>query len=261
MNIELPFLPRRTEKPRETGLTMMMDKGLSIRETEDFIETAGEYTDMVKLAFGTAVFAKNIDKKIEIYHQADIKAYFGGTLFEAFIVRDKFDDFRRFIAKHRLGLVEVSDGSMTIPHDQKLEYIRQLSQDVTVLSEVGSKMQGVVITPETWVSHMKNELSAGAWKVIAEARESGTIGIYNKDGSADQSLITSLDQEIGHDSILWEAPHKNQQAWFIKAYGSNVNLGNVATNELVSLESLRLGLRGDTFFEFLPDHLQHLRQI
>jgi phosphosulfolactate synthase len=261
MNIQLPFLPERPRKPRETGLTMMMDKGLSIREAECFIESAGEYTDLIKLAFGTGIFAKNIEAKIRLYQQAGIRVHFGGTLFEAFIVRDRFDEFRRFLDRHGMDIVEVSDGSMVIPHDKKLEYIHILSQQATVLSEVGSKMQGVVITPDSWANHMKSELEAGAWKVIAEARESGTIGIYHSDGSTDRELIAKLDKEIGHDTILWEAPNKNQQVWFIKQFGSNVNLGNVATNEVVALESLRLGLRGDTFFEFLPNELQQFKQI
>jgi phosphosulfolactate synthase len=261
MNINLPFLPQRTGKPRETGLTMMMDKGLSIREAESFVEASGDFTDLVKLAFGTGIFAKNIEAKIQIYRQAGIRVHFGGTLFEAFVVRNCFDDFCRFIDKYGMDVVEISDGSMTIPHDKKLEYIRRLSAQATVLSEVGSKMQGVVITPDAWVSGMKSELEAGAWKVIAEARESGTIGIYNSDGSADKELIARLDKEIGKDKILWEAPNKNQQVWFIKQFGANVNLGNVATGELIALESLRLGLRGDTFFDFLPDELQCLKQI
>ena len=261
MNIHLPFLPERTKRPRETGLTMMMDKGLSICEAESFIESAGDYTDLIKIAFGTGVFAKNIETKIKLYQQAGIRVHFGGTLFEAFIVRNHFDEFRLFLDKYGIDTVEVSDGSMTIPHDKKLAYIRILSEQATVLSEVGSKMQGVVISPETWVNHMKGELEAGAWKVIAEARESGTIGIYHTDGSADKELIHQLDSEIGHDRILWEAPNKNQQVWFIRQFGANVNLGNVATSEVVALESLRLGLRGDTFFDFLPDDLQHLKQI
>ena len=261
MNIELPFLPDRTSKPRENGLTMMMDKGLSVREAECFVESAGEYTDLIKIAFGTGVFARNVEEKIRLYERAGIRVHFGGTLFEAFIVRNLFDEFRRFLDKYKMQTVEVSDGSMNIPHDRKLEYIRVLSRQATVLSEVGSKMQGVVLTPDVWANYMKSELEAGSWKVIAEARESGTIGIYRNDGSADKDLIVGLGEKIGSENILWEAPNKNQQVWFIKLFGSNVNLGNVATGEVVSLESLRLGLRGDTFFEFLPEELQHLRQI
>ena len=239
----------------------MMDKGLSIRETESFIESAGNFTDLVKLAFGTGIFARNIETKIKLYRESGIRVHFGGTLFEAFVVRGCFEEFRRFIDKHAMDTVEVSDGSMTLPHGKKLEYIRILSQQATVLSEVGSKMQGVVIMPDVWVNCMRSEREAGAWKVIAEARESGTIGIYHADGSADKELVAMLDREIGHDNILWEAPNKNQQVWFVKQFGPNANLGNVATGEVVSLESIRLGLRGDTFFEFLPDELQHLRPI
>lgn len=259
-NINFPYLPERPEKPRQMGLTMMMDKGLSIREAESFVEAAQDYTDLIKIAFATGIFAKNLKDKINLYRQAGIRVHFGGTLFEAFIVRNLFDDFRRFIEKYEMDTVEVSDGSMNIPHDSKLEYIRTLSQQARILSEVGSKIQGVEISPKTWVNSMKSELEAGAWKVIAEARESGTIGIYHSDGSADKELISMLDKEIGRDNILWEAPNKNQQAWFIKLFGANVNLGNIATGEVIALESLRLGLRGDTFFQFLPDELQQLQQ-
>ncbi|GHT24993.1 phosphosulfolactate synthase [Bacteroidia bacterium] len=260
MNVEFPYIPTRSAKPRETGLTMMMDKGLSLRETENFIETAGDYTDLVKLAFGTGIFVKHIDEKIEMYRQANIRAYCGGTMFEAFIVRGMFDEFRRFIGRHKLEVCEVSDGTITFPHEEKLEYIRILSQDVTVLSEVGSKVLHVVLEPEEWVKCMQTELQAGAWKVIAEARESGTIGIFNYDGSANQSLVDVLGKEVGNDRILWEAPNKNQQVWFIKKYGNNVNVGNVAPTEVVPLETLRLGLRSDTFFDFLPAEMQKYKQ-
>ncbi|MDR1673130.1 MAG: phosphosulfolactate synthase [Bacteroidales bacterium] len=261
MNIKLPFIPERTEKPRENGITMMMDKGLSIREAECFVESAGEFTDLVKLAFGTGIFAKSIDDKIRLYRQAGIHAYFGGTLFEAFIVRGQFDEFRRFIDRYHVDMAEISDGSIAFPHEKKLEYIRILSQQVTVLSEVGSKIKGVVLEPEMWAQYMKSERQAGSWKVIAEARESGTIGIYRSDGTANKRLINLLGQEVGNENILWEAPNKNQQAWFIKKYGANVNVGNIATGEVVSLETLRLGLRSDTFFEFLPENLHCFKQM
>jgi phosphosulfolactate synthase len=261
MSVELPFLPKRTAQPRTVGLTMMMDKGLSLREAENFLASAGEYTDLIKLAFGTGIFAKDIDEKIKLYQQAGIRAYFGGTLFEAFIVRGLFDAFRRFFSKYKVDTVEVSDGSMSIPHENKLEYIRILSQEVTVLSEVGSKMRGVMIEPDVWVSCMQSEIAAGSWKVIAEARESGTIGIYRADGTANKKLVNQLEKAVPNDRILWEAPLKNQQVWFIKKFGANVNLGNIAVSDVVSLEALRLGLRSDTFFEFLPEELQYLKQI
>ncbi len=261
MNILLPYLPERSQKPRSQGLTMMMDKGLSLRETENFIESSGAFTDLAKLAFGTAVFAGNVPEKIALYKQANIKAYFGGTLFEAFIIRGMFDEFRRFVDQMGVEVVEVSDGSMKIEHAEKLEYIRQLARQVTVVSEVGSKVSGVVLSNQEWVQSMQTELQAGSWKVIAEARESGTIGIYHSDGSADKELISALMQGVGSEKIIWEAPVKSQQAMFIQQLGAEVNLGNVAPTEVIALESLRLGLRGDTFFNFLPKELHAKKQL
>jgi phosphosulfolactate synthase len=259
MKIELPYLPERTGKPRETGLTMMMDKGLSLRQAEDFVESAAEYTDLVKLGFGTAVLTKNLEKKIRIYHEAGMKVYLGGTLFEAFAIRNKFDDYAKLLSRLGLMTAEVSDGSMYMHHSRKLEYIQKLSRDFTVLSEVGSKQKGVEIPDQVWIEMMKAELSAGSWKVIAEARESGTTGIYNSDGSADEDLIKLINTGVGAGKVLWEAPIGKQQVWFIKALGPNVNLGNIATADVVPLECLRLGLRGDTFLDFLPSSFKEFR--
>jgi len=253
MNQDLPHIPERALQPRESGLTMMMDKGLSIREAENFISSSAAYTDLVKFGFGTALICTGLEEKISLYKSAALKPYFGGTLFELFIVRNRFDEFRKMLDRYRIEFAEVSDGSMAIAHDEKLEYIRKLSGQVTVLSEVGSKVEGVEIPDEHWVTMMKAELAAGSWKVIAEARECGTIGIYQKDGSANTNLIDEIVRQIAVEDVLWEAPNKNQQVWFIQLLGANVNLGNIAPNEVVSLESLRLGLRGDTFFNFLPD--------
>lgn len=253
MNFDLPYLPKREGKPRSAGLTMMMDKGLSVKEAESFCESSGEFTDIVKFGFGTALIANNLKEKIKIYRQANIRPYFGGTLFEIFVIRGMFDEYRKFIDAYGLDLAEVSDGSMNIPHDKKLEYIQTLSKQVTVLSEVGYKVSGIVIPDEVWVDMMKTELAEGAWKVIAEARESGNIGIYNPDGSANMTLVCDIINSVSKDKVLWEAPNKSQQAYFIKLLGANVNLGNIATNEVVALETLRLGLRGDTFFDFLPE--------
>lgn len=255
-NFELPYIPVRENKPRESGQTMMMDKGLSIAEAEDFVSSSAEYTDFVKFGFGTAMVTPNLEDKIKIYREADIRPYFGGTLFEMFVVRDLFDDYRRLIDRFEMDLIEVSDGSMEMPHDVKLKYIMQLSKQVTVLSEVGSKQTSVVLPMKEWVNQMKSELIAGSWKVIAEARESGTTGIYNKDGSENLGLIKDIIDEINPQKVIWEAPLKNQQVYFIKLLGANVNLGNIASNEVISLETLRLGLRGDTFFEFLPRDLR-----
>jgi phosphosulfolactate synthase len=252
----LPYLPDRPEKPRNSGLTMVMDKGLSIREAEDFMSVGSKYTDFVKLGFGTSLITPGFNKKISLYKKAGTIPYFGGTLFEAFIIRDMFREFVKFLDKHKIDLVEVSDGSYDIEHDQKLEFIHKLAKHRTVISEVGSKKKEVVYTPDQWVAMMKAELDAGSVKVIAEARESGTTGIYNEDGSINNNIIGAISEHVRLENVIWEAPMKSQQAWFIKHFGANVNLGNIAPNEIIPLESLRLGLRGDTFFQFLPEELK-----
>jgi phosphosulfolactate synthase len=260
MEIKLSHMPDRPERPRENGLTMMMDKGLSIRDTENFLETSSEYTDLVKLGFGTAVVTgKIIENKIRLYRKSRIRVYLGGTLFEAFAIRNMFDDYIKLIERLKLDTAEISDGSMYMPHQQKLDYISRLSKYVTVLSEVGSKQKGVEIPDEVWIEMMKTELATGAWKVIAEARESGTVGIYHNDGSANEELISNITGQIKPDRILWEAPTGKQQVWFVKLLGPNVNLGNIAPVDVVPLECLRRGLRGDTFFDFLPSNLKEYR--
>jgi phosphosulfolactate synthase len=255
MNNVLPFLPERPSKPRNSGITMVMDKGLSVREAEDFMSVGSEYTDYVKLGFGTSLITPGFEKKIALYKKAGTMPYFGGTLFEAFVVRDMFKDYFDFLDKNEIEVVEVSDGSYDIEHSRKLEYINKLAEKYTVISEVGSKKKEVVYTPEEWVAMMKAELNAGSVKVIAEARESGTTGIYNEDGSINNDIISGIAEHVKLENVIWEAPLKSQQAWFIKHFGANVNLGNIAPTEIIPLESLRLGLRGDTFFQFLPKEL------
>jgi phosphosulfolactate synthase len=252
----LPFLPERPIKPRNSGITMVMDKGLSIREAEDFMSVGSGYTDYVKLGFGTSLITPGFEKKIALYKKSGAIPYFGGTLFEAFIIRNMFQEFIDFIDKYEIEVVEVSDGSYDFEHKRKLEYISRLAERGTVISEVGSKKKEVIYTPEEWVAMMKTELNAGSVKVIAEARESGTTGIYNEDGSINNSIICGIAEHVKLENVIWEAPLKSQQVWFIKNFGANVNLGNIVPHEIIPLESLRLGLRGDTFFQFLPEELK-----
>ncbi len=252
MNFNLPYLPKREDKPRNSGVTMVMDKGLSMAQTRSLIESAGKYTDLLKFGFGTSLLTCNLKEKINLYKNAGIVPYFGGTLFEAFVIRDMFGQYKEYLKKYEMQTVEVSDGSMVLDHATKLEYITELAKDFTVLSEVGSKQANVVIPDEEWIVMMEKELQAGAWKVIAEARESGNVGIYKSDQSANNELINGITAKIEPEKILWEAPNKKQQVWFIKQFGSQVNLGNIAPAEVIPLETLRLGLRGDTFFDFLP---------
>jgi len=259
-NYELPFIPERPAQPRNSGLTMMMDKGLSLRQAEDFLSVSGNYTDLIKLGFGTSYLTPNLEQKIKLYHEAGMKVYLGGTLFEAFIIRNMFDDYRKLLDKLKLECAEVSDGSIEMPHDKKCEYINKLSKDRTVLSEVGSKEAGIIIHPAMWTSMMNAELQAGSWKVIAEARESGNVGIYRSNGNAHTLLINKILSKVKKDDILWEAPQKAQQVWFLKLLGHNANLGNIAYDDVIPLETLRVGLRGDTFFSHLPDKLKQKKE-
>lgn len=250
---KLQSLPERTEKPRQEGLTMVMDKGLTLNEAADFIENHAEHTDIVKLGFGTAVVTRHIEKKIRLYQEAGLPVYFGGTLFEAYVVRNQFEDYLRVLDHFKIDHAEVSDGSIEMPHDVKCDYIRRLAQRATVLSEVGSKDAEKIIPPYEWIEQMETELQAGAWKVIAEARESGTVGIFRGSGEVRSGLVAEIIRKIPLEKVIWEAPLKAQQVWFIKLYGANVNLGNIAPNEVVPLETLRLGLRGDSFHFFLEN--------
>lgn len=251
MNFEISKLPFREVKPRNSGLTMVMDKGLSLREAEDFLSVAGAYTDLLKLGFGTSYVTPGLKEKIELYHRNNIPVYFGGTLFEAFVIRGQLEDYIRLLEKYKLTHCEVSDGSMDIDEEQKCDYIHQLSKYVTVLSEVGSKDAEKIIPPYKWIAMMQAEIQAGVWKVIAEAREGGNVGIFRGTGEVRSGLVEEILTKIPQDTIIWEAPQKSQQVWFIKLYGANVNMGNIAPNEVIPLETLRLGLRGDSFNFFL----------
>ncbi len=250
-NYDLTFIPDRTTKPRKNGLTMVMDKGLSCREVEDFLETSSNYVDIIKLGWGTSFVAQNLEKKIALYKEAGLSVYFGGTLFEAFITRGMLDEYQRTIEKFGLDLVEVSDGSIILDHDKKCEYIKELAKNFTVLSEVGSKDAEKIIPPYQWIKLMKAELDAGAWKVIGEAREAGNVGLFRASGEVRSGLVQEILTEVPAEKILWEAPQKLQQVYFVKLCGANVNLGNIAPKELIPLETVRIGLRSDTFDFFL----------
>lgn len=251
MNFELSQIPDRSSKPRKVGLTMVMDKGLSVRETEDFIDGNGPFTDIVKLGFGSALITPRLVDKISLYKSAGIPIYFGGTLLEAFIARNEVPQFIKILEKFKIETAEISDGSITIPHEEKCKLIKRLSKVVTVISEVGSKEEGIIIHPNRWIEMMQKEIDAGVWKVIAEARESGTVGIYRPNGKAHVMLINKIVKNVPVEKIIWETPIKSQQVYFIKLFGANVNLGNIAPTEVIALESLRLGLRSDTFYQFL----------
>ena len=251
MNYHLKNLPKRLDKPRDHGLTMAMDKGMSLRQTEDIIETSGAYIDLMKLGWVTSYVYPKLAEKLSIYKAAGIPTYFGGTLFEAFLIRNQFEDYLRLLDEFDMAYAEVSDGSIVFPHEEKCAYISKLAERVTVLSEVGSKDAEKIIPPYKWIELMKKELAAGAWKVIGEAREGGNVGLFRSSGEVRSGLVEEVLTQIPYEKIIWETPKKSQQVWFIKLVGANVNLGNIAPHEIIPLETIRLGLRSDTFHHFL----------
>ena len=221
MNFNLKNIPKRTKKARDEGITMVIDKGSSIQQCKDLIESSSKYIDFVKFGWTTSNFTEDLKKKIKLFNDADIHVYFGGTLFEAFAIRDQFEDYINILKEYNLKYAEVSDGSISITHKRKCEYIEKLSKHVTVLSEVGSKDEKKIIPPYKWIRQMR------------------------------QGLVEEILTEIPKEKIIWEAPLKAQQVWFVKLLGQNVNLGNISGNEVISVETIRVGLRGDTFNEFL----------
>ena len=251
MNFNLKQMPERTARPRTNGLTMIMDKGLGLDEVRNFLSTSLPYVDIVKLGFGTSYVTSNLKEKLAIYKDHNVPVYFGGTLFEAFIIRDQFQDYIDAMKEYGIDHVEVSDGSMDIDHKEKCEYISALAKHATVLSEVGSKDAAHIIPPYKWIELMRAELEAGSSYVIAEAREAGNVGIYRGSGEVREGLVQEILTQIPSEKIIWEAPQKAQQLYFLELLGANVNLGNIAPHEVIALEAMRIGLRGDTFHLYL----------
>jgi phosphosulfolactate synthase len=251
MNFALTQMPDRLARPRTNGITMVMDKGLSIPEVKNFMSVAYPHVDVVKLGFGTSVVTPDLRQKLETYRSYNMPLYFGGTLFEAFVIRNQLDDYIAICKDYGIDWVEVSDGSIEIPHAEKCGFIEKLTKHFTVLSEVGSKDATHIIPPYKWIELMRAELSAGSQYVIAEAREAGNVGIYRGSGEVREGLVQEILTQIPGERIIWEAPQKAQQLYFLELLGCNVNLGNIAPNEVIPLEAMRIGLRGDTFNLYL----------
>jgi phosphosulfolactate synthase len=247
-------VPARPGKPRVEGLTHVIDKGMNIRDIEGLFDTAGAFVDIVKLGWGTSYVTNNLEKKIALYRSLETPVVCGGTLFEAVYARGKLEEFKSWLREFRFSHVEISDGTLDIPRERKLELIDEFGRDFVVLSEVGSKDAETVFAPYQWVEWIKEELAAGAWKVITEGREGGTAGIYRPTGEMRTGLVDEIAHEIDVRELLFEAPTKSSQAWFVKHFGPNVNLGNIPPDEVIPLETLRLGLRADTLREVLLEH-------
>lgn len=261
MSHPISNLPKRTEKPRNKGITLALDKGFSVRQAEDFCEATSNYTDIVKLGWGTSLVTQNLKQKLDIYKSYNIPVYFGGTLFEAYVLRDELDKYVKLLQDYNIEYLEVSNGTIWLSDKRKNEIIKNLSKDFTVLSEVGSKNPDDIIPPYKWVKMIESELEAGAWKVICEARESGTVGVFRPNGEIRSGLIDEIADQISIEHLLFEAPNKDQQVWFIKKFGSNVNLGNIQPAEVISVETLRLGLRSDTLFDFYSIDDNEIRDL
>jgi phosphosulfolactate synthase len=237
---------------RDGGITHVLDKGLGPRSWEDVLETSGDFISIVKLGWGTAYVTNNLRRKLEVLKEKPV--VIGGTFFEVVYVRGKLDEYKRWLQQLGLEHVEISDGTIEIPRERKLELIADFARDFTVLSEVGSKDSDVVFAPYQWVQWLKEEKEAGAWKVITEAREGGSSGIFRRDGDMRTGLIDEIAHSLDFHDIVWEAPTRESQAWFVKHFGAEVNLGNIPADEVIPLETLRLGLRADTLKEvFLAD--------
>ncbi|MDG2306329.1 MAG: phosphosulfolactate synthase [Candidatus Binatia bacterium] len=243
-------LPTRSAKPRDVGVTHVMDKGMGIRQVEDMLDTCSDYIDIVKLGWGTGYVTQNVIEKIKVYREAGIPVCFGGTLVEVAILQKRFDEFRDMAREVGVTHVEISNGVIDMSMKEKARYIRELTKEFTVLSEVGSKDSDKVIPPFRWVELIQSDQDAGAWKVICEARESGTVGLYFGSGEARAGLIDEIVAKVDPADLIFESPQKTQQVYMVQKLGSEVNLGNIASNEVIALETLRLGLRGDTMADF-----------
>ncbi len=245
--MDLLELPARSAKPREQGITHVLDKGLSLSEVDGLVEVAGEYVDVVKLGWGTALATLNLETKLERYREHGIPVVLGGSLTELAISQGRLERLVAWVQDLGLAHFEISDGTIALEPQRKLELIRQLAREFTVLSEVGSKDDtGAITPPYLWVEQMNDQLEAGAWKVIAEGRESGSAGIFRPTGEVREGLINEIVHGVDAGQIMFDAPRKEQQVWFVKRFGPDVNLGNIAPADVLSLETLRLGLRSDT---------------
>jgi phosphosulfolactate synthase len=243
---DLLDLPDRSARPRQQGITHVLDRGLSLAQVDGMIEVAGSFVDLVKLGWGTALATGNLEHKLARYREHEIPVVLGGTLTELAIAQDRLERMIAWLHELQLDHIEISDGTITLPHEQKLGLIERLSQEFVVLSEVGSKDDTRIMAPYRWVELIQKELAAGAWKVIAEARESGNVGIFRHDGEVRMGLIDEIVHAVEPELILFEAPRKDQQVWFVRRFGPNVNLGNIPPEDVLSLETIRLGLRSDT---------------
>jgi phosphosulfolactate synthase len=237
--------------PPRAGLTHVLDKGLGLTAWRELLDAAGDYVDIVKLGWGTSYVTQNLDSRVELFRSYGKPVCVGGTFLEAVLVRGKLEEYKTFLSEHRISHVEISDGTISIPREQKLALIAELARDFNVVSEVGSKDPSVELDVGEWTTWIREELDAGATKVLTEGREGGTSGMFSATGEMKTSAIVEVADAVGIDDVIFEAPNKAAQSWFIKQFGPAVHLGNIAPEDVIPLETLRLGLRSDTLKEVL----------
>jgi phosphosulfolactate synthase len=253
MNRTALHLPRRAHKPRTSGITMLIDGGVPQSYFADLVESAAEYIDFVKFGWGTSVVTSSLQAKIDVLRGNDVQFYFGGTLFEKYVLQGQFDDFRQYCQEYSCQHVEVSNGTISLSNSEKASYIHKLAGDFTVISEVGFKDadRSQQLPPSAWIEYIHEDLAAGASLVTLEARESGRSGICRPDGALRFGLIEDvLSAGISPQRLLFEAPTTALQAYFVTRIGPDVNLGNIPAQAVIGLETLRLGLRADTLTAF-----------
>jgi len=258
MNFNLDQIPVRSTKPRTNGITIVSDSGLSLADAHNLLSGAGPHIDLIKLSFGTSVVTPNLKEKIQFYQSNQIPVFFGGLLFEAFIIRNQLDEYLKLTDNYNISYFEVSDGAINISREQKCDYIKQFSKLGTVISEIGSKDKDrVLVTPPyKWIELIQQELNAGSSYIIAEAKESGTEGLYRDSGEVRQGLVEEILTKVPAEKLIWEAPQKDQQLFFIERLGCNANLGNIYPSEIIPLEAMRVGLRSDSFHFFLHQAME-----
>lgn len=246
-------LPQRPEKPRHEGVTMVIDSGLPTAQFTDLVSSFGNLIDFVKFGWGTSVVSPNIEAKIAAARQHGVDFYLGGTLFEKYVIQNRFDEFRGICREYGATTVEVSNGTAPLSHEEKAAYVEKLAADFRVVAEVGFKdnVQSENFPPKRWIEAIRRDLDAGAYLVTLETRESGKGGICRPNGELRYGLIEEiLDSGIEANQLMFEAPTNELQGYFVKRVGPNVNLGNIASDAVVSCETIRLGLRSETLLEF-----------
>ncbi|HEX3794199.1 MAG TPA: phosphosulfolactate synthase [Acidimicrobiales bacterium] len=251
-------LPERASKPRSKGITMMVDGGLPTRHFQDVVESGAEFLDFVKFGWGTALVTKDLAEKIAVLQDLGVSFYLGGTLFEKFVLQNRLEDFRELCRSLGCKYVEVSNGTIDLTNSEKAGYIRKLSADFEVISEVGFKdaERSENLMPSRWIECIHEDLDAGAKLVTLESRESGRSGICRPNGELRFGLIEELlSSGLQHETLMFEAPSTELQCFFVKRVGADVNLGNVAATALLGLETVRLGLRADTLMTFEGEDL------